>query len=308
VRSPRNVELLALAALGMALAGSTAIATPPAAPPSADTAQDAIVEAINRDRSRLALAPLSLHATLRRVAQRQADELEREGDLDSDLLAVETVVRWLEEASYPVRRVVEGVVVSADPPAEAATFWALNNPNSYGAFLEADLREIGVGVARVEGVPVYTVVAALSAEAEFDQQAAALADLAAVRREMLERVNRERRAEGLAPLRRQAALETAAQSYAEEMLRGGFYDHVSPRGETVLERAKAAGYRVQRVGENIATGQGSVEVVMDGWMQSPPHRANLLSPMFTDFGVGVATGKTADGFKILWVQCFGRPR
>lgn len=310
VRWPRSAELLTSLALSWglatALAGSSAMAAKPLELPSAEAAQHAIAEALNRDRDQLDLRPLAPHAKLQRVAQRQADGLERHGSFTSDLVTIETVASWLEESGYTPRRLVQSLVLSDEPLAGLAAFWALNNPQSYQPFLDGELRDLGVGVARVEGAPVYMVLAAFSAETEFAQQTAALADLGAVRREMLERVNRERRAEGLAPLRREVHLEAAAQSYAEQMLREDFYGHVSPRGETVLDRAKAAGYEVRLVGENIASGPGSVEVVMDGWMDSPPHRANLLSPKFTDFGMGLAAGKTAEGPKILWVQCFGR--
>ena len=47
---------------------------------------------------------------------------------------------------------------------------------------------------------------------------------------------------------------------------------------------------------------------MDGWLHSPAHRANLLSSVFTEVGAGVAYGKNDNGWQVLWVQCFGRPR
>jgi hypothetical protein len=47
---------------------------------------------------------------------------------------------------------------------------------------------------------------------------------------------------------------------------------------------------------------------MDGWMSSPIHREHLLSPVFAQIGSGVAVGKNANGYQILWVQCFGRSK
>jgi uncharacterized protein YkwD len=62
------------------------------------------------------------------------------------------------------------------------------------------------------------------------------------------------------------------------------------------------------VGENIASGQPSVDQVMDGWMASDEHRPNILSKVFTEAGFGLAIGKNRGGFQVIWVQLFGRPR
>jgi uncharacterized protein YkwD len=76
----------------------------------------------------------------------------------------------------------------------------------------------------------------------------------------------------------------------------------------VLQRTKEAGYAADSVGENIAKGQRSVAEVMEGWMASKEHRKNVLNPMFTEAGFGVALGKMPEGSEVLWVQVFGRPR
>src|SRR5260370_42566512 len=92
------------------------------------------------------------------------------------------------------------------------------------------------------------------------------------------------------------------------MLARSYYDHDSPEGTTVLERSRAAGYRPSLAAENIARGQYTIEEVMDGWMSSPVHRENILSPLFADIGSGLAGGKNANGDQSFWVQCFGRSK
>ena len=76
----------------------------------------------------------------------------------------------------------------------------------------------------------------------------------------------------------------------------------------VFGRTREAGYAADSVGENIAKGQRSVDEVMKGWMQSNEHRRNILNPMFTEAGYGVALGRMPQGDEVLWVQVFGRPR
>ena len=92
------------------------------------------------------------------------------------------------------------------------------------------------------------------------------------------------------------------------MLKRSYYGHQSRDGLTVRERAFAGGYRLRFVGENIASGQPTVDDVMDGWMRSDEHRPNILSKVFTEAGFGLAIGRNRRGFQVIWVQVFGRPR
>lgn len=112
-------------------------------------------------------------------------------------------------------------------------------------------------------------------------------------------------AAGLAPLTVDPRLNAAARLHTEDMVRRGFFSHENPDGRQVWDRALAAGYRYRRVAENIATDQrGAVEVV-DGWMNSPGHRRNILDGELTQIGVGHALGGSHG---ITWTQVFGTPR
>lgn len=82
-----------------------------------------------------------------------------------------------------------------------------------------------------------------------------------------------------------------------------FFDHVNPDGKNPFDRMDAAGLHYQAAGENIAQGYPTVEAVMTGWMNSPGHRANILSGSFSTLGVGVFHG--SDG--IYWTQLFRHP-
>jgi uncharacterized protein YkwD len=123
------------------------------------------------------------------------------------------------------------------------------------------------------------------------------ANLAQVRSATLCLMNAERRARGLRRLKSNSRLRTAAQRYAEEMVRKDFFGHVSPSGTTVLQRIKKATYlsrvRSYAVGENLAWGTRQLSTpaqTMRGWMNSAPHRRNILDRGFREVGIGVAIG------------------
>ena len=89
------------------------------------------------------------------------------------------------------------------------------------------------------------------------------------------------------------------------MLARAYFAHESPEGKTVRERSRDAGYDWRAIGENIAEGQLSVAEVMDTWMHSPGHRRNILDRDFRELGVGLALGRSGDGWQVEWVQTFG---
>lgn len=114
-------------------------------------------------------------------------------------------------------------------------------------------------------------------------------------------LNRERVRRHLAPLRRDRRLAIAARSHSRAMVARGVFSHDGPFGD-VVARLRRAGYirggGGWAVGENIAWGGGPLATpasIMRGWMGSPGHRANMLSPSFRDVGVGVALGAPGTG-------------
>lgn len=123
--------------------------------------------------------------------------------------------------------------------------------------------------------------------------------------EVIDLVNVERAAEGLAPLNYDARLAAAARDHSEDMGLQDYFSHTSLDGRTVSERIEDAGYSWNTYGENIAAGQPTPEDVIDSWMSSQGHRANILNPNFCDIGVGYTY--VADSFyRHYWTQDFGR--
>ncbi|MEU0050424.1 sigma-70 family RNA polymerase sigma factor [Streptomyces sp. NPDC006309] len=114
-------------------------------------------------------------------------------------------------------------------------------------------------------------------------------------------VNKERSAAGCGPVTEDAQLDKAAQGHSDDMAARGFFDHTNPDGAGPGERITAAGYRWSTYGENIARGQQTPQAVMDSWMHSPGHRANILNCSFKNLGVGVHNGSGGPW----WTQDFG---
>jgi hypothetical protein len=123
--------------------------------------------------------------------------------------------------------------------------------------------------------------------------------------EVLDLVNLERAAEGLAPLSYDARLAAAARGHSEDMGLQDYFSHTSLDGRTVSDRISDAGYTWNFIGENIAAGQPTPEAVIDSWMSSSGHRANILNPNFCDIGVGYAY-VAASTYRHYWTQDFGR--
>jgi uncharacterized protein YkwD len=264
------------------------------------------LEQINAVRMREGRAPLSLSAPLARVAQQFAERAALRRDI-ANVDQAEAVAR-AEKAGYSAKAMAE-VFAHADGSVEEVTgFLREHGGATWRNLMGRDFRDLGVGVAVIDDVPLYVFVLGISWEDYSAGRAEEYRDLPAMRREMLQRVNAERRRRDLSALRPTPVLDRIAQAYAEDMLKRSFYGHESPEGQTVRERAIGAGYRLTAVGENVASGQPTIEVVMDGWMASDKHRANLLSKVFTEAGSGLAIGKNRSGYQMIWVQVFGRPR
>ncbi|GFM86841.1 hypothetical protein PSCICO_22400 [Pseudomonas cichorii] len=106
------------------------------------------------------------------------------------------------------------------------------------------------------------------------------------------------------PLAWNATLATAAEGHTRSMANNSFFDHKGRDGSTPGDRAELAGYIAQQIGENIAAGQDSVRKVVDGWLASPGHCANLMNPGFRELGAAYAIDPKSDA-GIYWTAMFG---
>jgi uncharacterized protein YkwD len=122
-------------------------------------------------------------------------------------------------------------------------------------------------------------------------------------REIIALTNKEREAQHLTPLKENATLRKVAVAHSENMAKQETLSHELD-GQKPEERIKAAGYQYLSIGENVAYNDPTPAAVLEAWMNSPGHRANILNKDFTEIGVGIARDKDGQPY---YTQEFGRP-
>ena len=139
-------------------------------------------------------------------------------------------------------------------------------------------------------------------------------NLAQVNAAILCLVNGERADASLPPLTQNPQLDTAASGMAARMVNEHFFAHETPDGKTVVDRVEPTGYIPNSgdwvVGENLAWGSGALstpQAIVNGWMNSPGHKANILAPDYKDIGLAAALGSplTTSSGGTVYVNNFG---
>ncbi len=105
-----------------------------------------------------------------------------------------------------------------------------------------------------------------------------------------------------------ALLTQAADGHSRDMAAQNYFSHTSLDGRSMSARVSATGYAWSSLGENIAAGYGSVNDVMQGWITSPGHCANLMNPGFTEVGMACAPGASGARYSTYWTMNLGRAR
>jgi uncharacterized protein YkwD len=129
------------------------------------------------------------------------------------------------------------------------------------------------------------------------------------RQSVLDTMNSYRADRGLPPLRFDARLQKAADDRMRDMEEQEYWAHESPDGRSPFTWVRAEGYDFQYAGENLAAGFETTEVLVASWMESPGHRDNIMSPLYSDCSISIIDGSTrgrATGKSI--VVMFGRTR
>lgn len=125
-----------------------------------------------------------------------------------------------------------------------------------------------------------------------------------VENQVLKLVNQERAKNGLKPLTMNWQLSRVARHKSNDMRDKGYFSHTSPTYGSPFDMMKSFRITYSTAGENIAAGQTTPESVMTSWMNSPGHRQNILSPNYTEIGVGYSTGGS---YGYYWTQMFIKP-
>ncbi|MDT7845492.1 CAP domain-containing protein [Streptomyces justiciae] len=270
--------------------------TPPApqTTPSLSPHPDGFLGLVNSARTAAGSPPVALDARLVSAAHAHASAMAASGRLGVEARDGVSVYQRLTATGYTYVTVGEHLVSGPRTPAEFVDYClrtaqprqTLHDP----AFTHAGLAYV---TDHRSGDTYWTALWARPlTPAELTRTASQVVDL----------TNRERARHGLPALTVDARLTAAAQAHSTDMIARAFYSHTSPDGSHPWDRAAAAGASRRSIGENIACGQRSPAEVVEGWMNSPGHRANILKPDFTHIGTGFAGGGSAGTY---WTQLFG---
>jgi uncharacterized protein YkwD len=203
---------------------------------------------------------------------------------------------------------LDGLAVSDEAPTTATVeTTAAEDETSPEILSEPTAGDAGIRTQEAEEVPT-TEAAETTTEESAEEDEGGSGDegesdsgpYADVEADVADLVDAERDGAGCDPLERDSRLDTAARLHAEDMAANDYFDHTSQDGSSPSDRAAEQGYE-GGVGENIAMGYPDAAAVMEGWMNSEGHRANILNCDYDVIGIGVAD---RDG-TLYWVQSFG---
>ncbi|MFI9769123.1 CAP domain-containing protein [Streptomyces sp. NPDC052415] len=249
---------------------------------------DGFAGLVNAARASAGAPPVALDVRLTSAAREHALAMAARNRLDG-----EGLYRRVSATGYAYVTVGEHLVSGPRSPAGFVEY-CLGSDRSRRTLLDPAFTHAGLACAPARSGDVYwTAVWARPFTA---------VELARTATRVVELTNRERAGAGLAPLAVDPVLTTAAQAHSADMVARAFYSHTCPDGSRPWDRAAAAGSLRRSIGENIACGQRSPAEVVQGWMNSPGHRANILKRDFTHIGVGFAGGGEAGTY---WTQLFG---
>jgi uncharacterized YkwD family protein/spore coat assembly protein SafA len=122
--------------------------------------------------------------------------------------------------------------------------------------------------------------------------------------EVIRLVNVQRSRAGLQLLKTNWQLSRVARYKSQDMINKNYFSHTSPTYGSPFNMMESFGIRFSAAGENIAYGQRTAQEVVTGWMNSPGHRSNILSPTYQQIGVGLAKDKSG---RCYWTQMFIKP-
>lgn len=284
---PRIANTAAALAVAAAAAVAAALVVVPSARAEPDRAalEDALFRLVQASRDRAGAPALVREAALDRLARDEARALaarphrERLDRMDAPLgdLLRDAGIRGYRSA-FLHRDLQRGY---AQPAEQFHASWRGYAP-AWTQAMDPETDTLGLGIARGDDGWLVLVAVALVARQE-------TIDPDDVERRAAAAIDDVRARHGLGALRRVAELDRLARAHSRDMAARGYFAHRSPEGVDVAGRARVAGIAWSEIGENIYYAQGVADVAgsaVDGWMDSPGHRKNILRAAFVETGMG----------------------
>lgn len=206
----------------------------------------------------------------------------------------------LERAGYPATR---ADILTVTDAADAASVMAVMRERYCRHLRSTDFSAVGVQRSGDEWTILFVQPAPPRVLPELDEAGkVVLAAVNAARAQS--RTCGDRQYPPVGPVAWNPALGSAALAHSRNMAELRYFSHVEKNGSTVAERALRAGYRFQRVGENIASGQDTPAEAVRDWLESPGHCANIMQATHTEMGSAFALSSTG---RLYWTQVFASP-
>ena len=286
--------------------GATALLTclSAAAGPVDAGAGQPVLQALQSARRGAGAAPLVRRSDLDAVARERAEQLAALPQSRRLSHRGEAIGGHLRRVGIAFRRVALHVDFNrgyTDPAAHFVSSWS-DYKKSWNLALEADFD--GIGMATAKASDGWIVLVAVLIE---ERPVIPPPDPPVLEASTVEAANRARVEHGLEPLIVSPVLVETARDHSRDMARRGYFDHRSPSGDYVQDRARKRKIAYSRIGENLHKSRGSedpVHTAVESWLKSRSHRELLLSPEFRETGIGVAVD---DEGAIYFTQLFLTP-
>lgn len=257
-----------------------------------------MIRLVNLQRNKAGLPLYESDPRLAKAANAHAVAMAANTCVDFDCGGVKTEAR-LSSAGY--RAQASRFYVSAGRPAPADMIREMMSQEwGRDMILNPDFRHVAAGYGASDTTYRHYWAIGFAAPA--------VENLEALAAEVVWLTNIERAKHGASPLVLNRELTKSARFHAGFMAENDCFEHLCPNESNLGKRAHDAGYDWRAVAENIAAGQESAAEVVEGWMNSPGHRVNILNPAYKEIGIGYVL-LDRDGGKVTmrhyWVQNFG---
>lgn len=193
-------------------------------------------------------------------------------------------------ATFPIQPIIKKSV-------QASYIGSYLLKNAYG--LEQPVKNVFGGVSN-DTLTFLTIKPRTNERVDLGFTTSSFQPDASVEQEMIDLVNKERTSRGLHPLTFDEKLRDVGRKHSSDMFTKGYFSHYSPDGRSVADRVETAEIEYQVVGENLAYAP-SLELAHKGLMNSPGHKANILSEDFGKVGIGVLDGQV---YGLMFTQVF----
>ena len=305
-----------------------------------------VLNLVNQERSAVGLDPLAIDSQLDTAANLHTDEMVQADLMSHQLPGEADLGDRVSDTGYDWSRLGENVAAGYTTPEAVVDGW-MNSPRHRENILNPDFTEIGIGYefapdnndnigdydtywTQVFGTEGNNPASENSVDSnvgednfEPDSQDRQIEEINNVDENpdleinsqdsyderILELVNEERVEAGLDPLAIDSQLDLAANLHTDEMVQADLMSHQLPGEADLGDRVSDTGYDWSRLGENVAAGYTTPEAVVDGWMNSPGHRENILNPDFTEIGIGYEfapdNNDNIGDYDTYWTQVFG---